>query len=135
MFSFALRISDGWSGILTSFMRHCLPARPHCSAKAPSTIRTPRLSGNSWRSIARQSKAGKALPGVIAEVVDSHGNKMPPNKGGLLVLRKPFPHLFRTVYGDPERYAHDWGKIPNAYTTGDVAVCDEDGYFIVVGRG
>ena len=83
---------------------------------------------------ARPSKAGKALPGVIAEVVDSHGNKMPPNKGGLLVLRKPFPHLFRTVYGDPERYAKDWGKIPNAYTTGDVAVCDEDGYFTVVGR-
>jgi acetyl-CoA synthetase len=52
----------------------------------------------------------------------------------LLVLRKPFPHLFRTVYGDPERYAKDWGKIPNAYTTGDVAVCDEDGYFTVVGR-
>src|SRR5216683_345477 len=63
-----------------------------------------------------------------------HGDKLPPNKGGLLVLRKPFPHLFRTVYGDPERYAKDWGKIPNAYTTGDVAVCDEDGYFTVVGR-
>jgi acetyl-CoA synthetase len=82
----------------------------------------------------RPAKAGKALPGVIAEVVDQHGNKMPPNKGGLLVLRKPFPHMFRTVYGDPARYAQDWGKVPNAYTTGDVAICDEDGYFTVVGR-
>ena len=83
---------------------------------------------------ARPAKAGKALPGVIAEVVDLQGNPMPPNKGGLLVLRRPFPHMFRTVFGDPERYAKDWGKIPNAYTTGDVAVCDEDGYFTVVGR-
>jgi acetyl-CoA synthetase len=82
----------------------------------------------------RPAKAGKALPGVVAEVVDQQGNKMPPNKGGLLVLRKPFPHMFRTVYGDPARYAEDWGKVPNAYTTGDVAVCDEDGYFTVVGR-
>ncbi|HLJ88324.1 MAG TPA: acetate--CoA ligase [Candidatus Angelobacter sp.] len=83
---------------------------------------------------ARPAKAGKALPGVVAEVVDQQGNRMPPNQGGLLVLRRPFPHMFRTVYGDPQRYAQDWGKIPNAYTTGDVAVCDEDGYFTVVGR-
>jgi acetyl-CoA synthetase len=83
---------------------------------------------------ARPAKAGRALPGVVAEIVDQQGNKMPPNKGGLLVLRKPFPHMFRTVYGDPARYAEDWSKIPNAYTTGDVAVCDEDGYFTVVGR-
>jgi acetyl-CoA synthetase len=82
----------------------------------------------------RPAKAGKALPGVVAEVVDQQGNKMPPNKGGLLVLRKPFPHMFRTVYGDPARYAQDWGKVPNAYTTGDVAICDQDGYFTVVGR-
>lgn len=83
---------------------------------------------------ARPTKVGKALPGVVAEVVDARGNRMAPNKGGLLVLRRPFPHLFRTVYGDAARYAEDWGKIPNAYTTGDVAVCDEDGYFTVVGR-
>lgn len=83
---------------------------------------------------ARPAKAGKPLPGVIAEVVDPQGNKLPPNKGGLLVIRRPFPHMFRTVYGDPARYALDWGKVPNAYTTGDVAICDQDGYFTVVGR-
>jgi len=42
--------------------------------------------------------------------------------------------MFRTCYGDPERYAQDWGKVPNVYTTGDVALYDEDGYFTVVGR-
>ena len=83
---------------------------------------------------ARPAKVGKPLPGVIAEVVDRQGNRMPPNKGGLLVLRRPFPHLFRTVFGDPQRYAKDWGIVPNSYTTGDVAICDEDGYFTVVGR-
>ncbi len=82
----------------------------------------------------RPAKAGKALPGVIAEVVDQTGKALPPNTGGLLVLRRPFPHMFRTVFGDPERYAKDWGRIPNAYTTGDVALRDEDGYFTVVGR-
>jgi acetyl-CoA synthetase len=82
----------------------------------------------------RPAKAGKALPGVVAEVVDQQGKRLPPNKGGLLVLRRPFPHMFRTVYGDPARYADDWNRVPNAYTTGDVAICDEDGYFTVVGR-
>ena len=83
---------------------------------------------------ARPAKAGRALPGVIAEVVDAQGNKLPPNHGGFLVLRRPFPHMFRTVYGDPERYSDDWSKVPNAYWTGDVSICDEDGYFTVAGR-
>jgi acetyl-CoA synthetase len=83
---------------------------------------------------ARLGKIGKALPGVVAEVVDRQGNPLPPNQGGLLVLRRPFPHMFRTVWGDPARYAHDWSLVPNAYTTGDVAFCDEDGYFTVAGR-
>jgi acetyl-CoA synthetase len=57
-----------------------------------------------------------------------------PGRGGLLVLKRPFPHLFRTVYGDPERYEHDWGRIPGCYFTGDVAIKDADGYFMVMGR-
>ena len=78
---------------------------------------------------------GKPAPGVIADVVDSEGVTITePNKGGLLVLRRPFPSLFRTVYGDPERYASDWNRIPGCYFTGDVALKDEDGYFMVVGR-
>jgi acetyl-CoA synthetase len=83
---------------------------------------------------ARIGKIGKPLPGVVAEVVDQTGKPVPANKGGLLVLRRPFPHLFRTCYGEPDRYAKDWTRIPNAYMTGDIAVRDEDGYFTVVGR-
>ena len=61
---------------------------------------------------ARPAKAGKALPGVVAEVVDQQGNKMPPNKGGLLVIRKPFPHMFRTVYGDRRVMRRTGAKFP-----------------------
>jgi acetyl-CoA synthetase len=82
----------------------------------------------------RPGKVGKPLPGVVADVVDLQGNPVEPGKGGLLVLKQPFPHLFRTVYGDPERYARDWGRIQGCYFTGDVAIKDADGYFMVVGR-
>ena len=85
--------------------------------------------------MAKPGKVGRPLPGVEADVVDAQGQSIKePNKGGLLVLRSPFPHMFRTVYGDPERYALDWSRIPGCYFTGDVALKDEDGYFMVVGR-
>ena len=84
---------------------------------------------------AKPGKVGKPLPGVVAEVVDREGQPIAePNRGGLLVLKRPFPHFFRTVYGDPERYAQDWTRIPGCYFTGDVALKDEDGYIMVVGR-
>jgi acetyl-CoA synthetase len=82
----------------------------------------------------RPGKVGKPLPGVVADVVDMHGNAVESGKGGLLVLKQPFPHMFRTVYGDPERYEHDWRRIEGCYFTGDVAIRDADGYFMVVGR-
>ena len=83
----------------------------------------------------KPGKVGKPMPGVIADIVDREGQPITePNKGGLLVLKRPFPHLFRTVYGNPERYAQDWTRIPECYFTGDVALKDEDGYIMVVGR-
>ena len=83
----------------------------------------------------KPGKVGLQLPGVIADVVDQEGQPVTePNKGGLLVLQRPFPHMFRTVFGDPERYASDWERLPGYYFTGDVALKDEDGYFMVVGR-
>jgi acetyl-CoA synthetase len=78
--------------------------------------------------------AGKPVAGVVADVVDRAGNPTPDGKGGLLVLRTSFPHMYRTVYGDPERYARDWSIVPGVYTTGDVAIRDEDGYITVLGR-
>ena len=83
----------------------------------------------------KPGRVGKPLPGVEADVVDQEGQSIEePNRGGLLVLKKPFPHMFRTVFGDPDRYAADWTRIPGCYFTGDVALKDEDGYIMVVGR-
>jgi acetyl-CoA synthetase len=83
---------------------------------------------------ARPGKVGKAMPGVIAEIVDAQGNPVPDNQGGLLVLRRPLPYMMRTVWGDKARYDHAWSQIPNCYTAGDIAVRDSDGYFAVLGR-
>jgi acetyl-CoA synthetase len=78
--------------------------------------------------------AGKPAPGVVADVVDRDGQPMPDGVGGLLVLRTPFPHMYRSVYGDPQRYARDWSLVPGVYTSGDVAIRDADGYITVLGR-
>ena len=83
----------------------------------------------------KPGKVGKPAPGVVVEVVNREGQPIAePNKGGLLVIKRPFPSMYRTVYGDPERYAQDWTRIPGCYFTGDVALKDEDGYIMVVGR-
>jgi acetyl-CoA synthetase len=75
------------------------------------------------------------LPGVVAEVVDKQGQRVPPNQGGYLVIRRPWPAMLRTLFGDDERYRQQyWGQVPHAYFTGDGARQDEDGYFWVMGR-
>jgi acetyl-CoA synthetase len=82
----------------------------------------------------RPGKCGVALPGADVDVVDDNGNSVAPGIGGRLVLRRPFPNMMRTVWGDPERYEREWKKIPGCYATGDVAVKDRDGYIAVLGR-
>ena len=83
----------------------------------------------------RPGRVGKPLPGAIMDIVDREGQPIEePDKGGLLVIKKPFPHFFRTVYGAPERFAENWNTIPGCYLTGDVALRDVDGYYMVVGR-
>ena len=83
----------------------------------------------------KPGRVGKPLPGAELDIVDREGQPIEePDKGGILVIRRPFPHFFRTVYGDPDRYAENWNTIPDVYVTGDVALRDADGYYMVVGR-
>jgi acetyl-CoA synthetase len=82
----------------------------------------------------RPGKVGIAVPGAEADVVDEDGKPVPPNVGGRLVLKRPFPCMLRTVWGDPARYERDWQHFPGCYVTGDVAMKDKDGYIAVLGR-
>jgi acetyl-CoA synthetase len=78
--------------------------------------------------------AGKPIPGAVVDVVDRAGKPVPPGTGGFLVIRAPWPAMLRTVYGNDARYRAYWETIPGCYTAGDLAVKDEDGYIMILGR-
>jgi acetyl-CoA synthetase len=83
----------------------------------------------------KPGSATRPLPGIIADVVDRQGNSVGANQGGFLVVKRPWPSMMRTIYGDPERYKRQyWSEIPGMYFTGDGARRDEDGYFWIMGR-
>ncbi|HXG35115.1 MAG TPA: acetate--CoA ligase [Bryobacteraceae bacterium] len=75
------------------------------------------------------------LPGVLPEIVDLTGKPVAPGQEGFLVIRRPWPSMLRTIWGDPERYKEQyWSRVPGAYFTGDAARRDEDGYYWILGR-
>lgn len=77
-----------------------------------------------------------ALPGIEMDVVDEKGQRVPPGKGGYLVIKKPWPAMLRTLYKEEERYEDTyWKQIPGGvYMAGDMARIDEDGYIWIQGR-
>jgi acetyl-CoA synthetase len=75
------------------------------------------------------------LPGIEAAVVNMDGQPCGPNEKGIMVLKRPFPGLTPTIWGEPERYGNDyWGPIRGVYYSGDSAHIDEDGYVWFAGR-
>ncbi len=79
----------------------------------------------------------KPLPGIFADIVDEEGNTVAdPDKGGFLVIRKPWPAMLRTIWGDNGRYLETyWEKFGNRfYLAGDSARRDKDGFFWIMGR-
>ncbi|EKF84960.1 acetate--CoA ligase [Methanobacterium formicicum] len=76
------------------------------------------------------------FPGIDADVVDEEGHPVPQGKGGYLVIKKPWPAMFRTLYNDKERFLDVyWKDIPGCiYRAGDMVRKDEDGYFWIQGR-
>ena len=68
-------------------------------------------------------------------MVDEKGREVKPNVGGKLIVRRPWPAMLRTIYGDKERYKKQyWSEFKGNYLTGDGARRDADGYFWIVGR-
>ncbi|KKQ24122.1 MAG: Acetate/CoA ligase [Candidatus Roizmanbacteria bacterium GW2011_GWC2_37_13] len=83
----------------------------------------------------KPGSAFKPFFGIEADVVDDKGNKVPLNKQGYLIIKKPWPAMFLDVYNNPERYKETYfEKISNVYFTGDSAKIDEDGYYWIMGR-
>ncbi|HKL77144.1 MAG TPA: acetate--CoA ligase, partial [Gammaproteobacteria bacterium] len=81
----------------------------------------------------------RPLPGIMADVVDEEGNSVEPGShhGGLLVVRKPWPFMLRTIWGDDQRFIDTYySHFPDQhlYLAGDSATQDEDGYFWILGR-
>ncbi len=75
------------------------------------------------------------MPGVVPDIVDLHGKPVAANQEGFLIIRRPWPGIARTIWGDPERYKQQyWDRIPGVYMTGDAARRDEDGYYWILGR-
>jgi len=75
------------------------------------------------------------LPGIDADIVDENGNSLKFGEKGFLVIKKPWPGMFLTLYNDSERYKQVyWEKFPGYYYPGDYAVRDNDGYFWLLGR-
>jgi acetyl-CoA synthetase len=79
--------------------------------------------------------------GIDAAVVNEQGQEMPPDKGGLFVIRKPWPGMLRGVYGDRNRYVSNyWSRVKDPatgqpwYFSADGARRDKDGYFWIMGR-
>ncbi|HKF41560.1 MAG TPA: acetate--CoA ligase [Thermoanaerobaculia bacterium] len=94
--------------------------------------------GNPYGIAMLPIKPGSAaipLPGISCEVVDSEGKPCGPGEKGIMVLKRPFPGLTPTLWGEPERYGTDyWERLHGVYYTGDSAHVDEDGYVWFAGR-
>ncbi len=83
----------------------------------------------------KPGSASLPLPGIVSDIVDLQGNPTGNNREGYLIIRKPWPSMVRTIWGDPKRYEEQyWSRVPGAYFTGDAARRDDDGYYWVLGR-
>jgi acetyl-CoA synthetase len=83
----------------------------------------------------KPGSTGLPFFGCELAVVKDDGTPVGTNEGGKLAIKRPWPSMARTLYGDDERYKQAyWSQLPGMYFTGDGARRDEDGYFWVVGR-
>lgn len=84
---------------------------------------------------AKPGSAGLPFFGIEPAIVNAQGEELEDNEGGFLVIKRPWPSMIRTVYGDDERYQQTYfGEIPHVYFAGDGARRDQDGYYWIMGR-
>jgi acetyl-CoA synthetase len=94
----------------------------------------------------KPGSAGKPCPGIEPEIIDDNGDPVPKGsaKAGNLVIKRPWPGMLQTVYGNDERFISEyWEAFSDTdsddpddwiYRAGDGAVCGEDGYYRILGR-
>ena len=85
----------------------------------------------------KPGSGGIVLPGIEAAVMTPEGVECAPGEKGIFVIKRPFPGLTATLWGEVERYAADyWQKVPGqlVYYSGDATAIDEDGYVWFSGR-
>ncbi|WP_348765928.1 acetate--CoA ligase [uncultured Salinisphaera sp.] len=85
----------------------------------------------------KPGSVAKALPGIAADIIDESGERVSDaNAGGILVVKKPWPYMLRTIWGDPERYKDTYFGMfdEHTYVAGDSAQRDEQGNFRILGR-
>jgi acetyl-CoA synthetase len=83
----------------------------------------------------KPGSATRPMPGIAADVVRKDGTPCANNEGGFLVIKRPWPSMLRTIFGDHERFVNTYfGEVEGCYFAGDGARKDEDGYFWVMGR-
>ncbi len=84
---------------------------------------------------AAPGSATRPFFGIEPEIVDKDGKPVGVNEGGFLVIKKPWPGMLRTIWGDAQRFKEQyWSQIPGYYFTGDGARRDENGYYWIMGR-
>ena len=84
----------------------------------------------------KPGSCARPLPGIFADIVDDEGRSVKGGGGGYLVIKRPWPSMLRTIWGDNERYISTyWERFQNRYyVAGDSAHRDADGYFWIMGR-
>jgi len=83
----------------------------------------------------KPGSATRPLPGIDVDVVNKDGVPVGVNQGGFLVIKRPWPSMLRTIWGDHERYVQTYfSEVPGCYFAGDGARKDADGYFWIMGR-
>ncbi|MCP1662532.1 MAG: acetate--CoA ligase [Methanocalculus sp. MSAO_Arc1] len=78
--------------------------------------------------------AGKPIPGVLVDIVDKEGNPVPPGVSGQLIIKEPWPSMARMVHQNEERYRQYWSGPGNSFQASDLAVRDDEGYIMILGR-